>query len=186
MQENTQLLQSRPQDRHSKFLCSYILVVNIESLKREFLQVQRLMNIRINQLKFRCEATLTVVEALEKEKEEQKAPEFVIKLADKSASPKETITLECKVVGKPEPQTTWLKDGKQLTEQPAKVRIESGPDGTQKLTIEQIDTVDEANYQCVAQNPAGKSVTSANLTIKSKYHYTFIYKKRVLITQISK
>jgi hypothetical protein len=66
----------------------------------------------------RCEATLTVVgeskksnmvypttflESLEK-KEEQKAPEFIIKLADKSANPKEKVTLECKVVGQPTPE----------------------------------------------------------------------------------
>jgi hypothetical protein len=42
-----------------------------------------------------CEATLTVVEALEKE--QPKAPEFIIKLSDKSVNPKENVTFECKV-----------------------------------------------------------------------------------------
>jgi hypothetical protein len=59
----------------------------------------------------RCEATLTVVETLEK-KEEQKAPEFVIKLSDKSANPKEKVTLECKVIGQPVPETQWFNTAK--------------------------------------------------------------------------
>lgn len=124
-----------------------------------------------------CEATLTVVEALEKE--QQKAPEFIIKLSDKSVNPKEKVTFECKV----EPpqaqvcfivksmikflQTHWLKDNKPIEESPPKVKIEKYDDGTQRLTIEQVE-MDEGNYKCVAQNEAGKTETSANLTIKSK------------------
>lgn len=60
-----------------------------------------------------------------------------------------------------------MKDNRPIEESPPKVKIEKSDDGTQRLIIEQVE-VDEGNYKCVAQNEAGKSETSANLTIKSK------------------
>jgi hypothetical protein len=119
----------------------------------------------------RCEATLTVIESLEKPS--QKAPEFIVKLADKTANPKENVTFECKVVADPPADIQWLKDGQPLAEQPAKVRIEKNPDGVQKLILENIESIDQAVYKCVASNVAGKAETTGQLTVKSRFKFHF-------------
>ncbi|KAK6045554.1 immunoglobulin I-set domain protein, partial [Cooperia oncophora] len=56
----------------------------------------------------RCEATLTVVETLDKVPE--RAPEFIVQLQDKSTMTNEKVTFECKVVGEPKPNVIWYHE----------------------------------------------------------------------------
>ncbi|ETN83967.1 hypothetical protein NECAME_07120, partial [Necator americanus] len=55
-----------------------------------------------------CEATLTVVEQLDKIPD--RAPEFIVQLQDKTTMTNEKVTFECKVVGEPQPNVVWYHD----------------------------------------------------------------------------
>lgn len=105
-------------------------------------------------------------ESLE-QKSQDKAPEFVVKLQDKSAELKEKVTLECKVTGVPVPSIQWFK-GDQLLSPSADIKVQSQPDGTQTLIIESIQVDSEGTYKCVAENNAGKAETKATVGVKSK------------------
>uniref|UniRef100_A0AC34QDW8 Ig-like domain-containing protein n=1 Tax=Panagrolaimus sp. JU765 TaxID=591449 RepID=A0AC34QDW8_9BILA len=97
----------------------------------------------------RCEASLTVLESLEKPP--SKAPEFTVNLKDKEAKQQDRVTFECKVVGEPQPQIKWFKDNQQIFEESQKIIIET-EEGIQRLVIEKAQTQDSGNYQCVAEN----------------------------------
>lgn len=110
-----------------------------------------------------CEAILTVVEALDKPI--QKSPEFVINLRDKDAKVTDRVTFECKVVGIPEPEITWLRDNEKITEEPDKIKIESD-NGVQRLIIEDVEMAHQGVYTCRAENVVGKSETTATLKVE--------------------
>ncbi len=112
-----------------------------------------------------------------------KAPEFVIKLQDKTLKQTERAIFECKVVGQPEPTITWFyeKVGKcvnetsidrvfqqTLEEKTKKIIIESDG-GLQRLVVESLTIKDAGKYTCVAENTAGKSQTEAVLTVQSEW-----------------
>ncbi|VDP67890.1 unnamed protein product [Echinostoma caproni] len=73
----------------------------------------------------------------------------------------------CDILGQPIPQFQWFKDGKLLTEQPNRIRIETGLWGS-SLRVEKIDQSDEGTYVCVARNPAGNVNATAFLWVTEK------------------
>ncbi|TPP55975.1 Receptor protein-tyrosine kinase [Fasciola gigantica] len=73
----------------------------------------------------------------------------------------------CDILGQPIPQFQWLKDGKLLTEQPNRIRIETGLWGS-SLRVEKIDQSDEGMYVCVARNPSGNVNATAYLWVVEK------------------
>lgn len=78
----------------------------------------------------------------------------------------EQVALECKVVGTPMPKVKWLKDGAEV--KPGKdVKIESKPDGTQKLVFNDATVSDIGEYRCEAVNEAGSAWTEAPLVVKT-------------------
>ncbi|KAK0423255.1 hypothetical protein QR680_008049 [Steinernema hermaphroditum] len=117
-----------------------------------------------------CEATLHVVEVIEKPEERQ--PEFVVQLKDKSVKASEKVTFECKVVGEPQPQVTWYHGEEKLEEVPKKVIIESD-ESIHRLVIEATEVRDEGSYSCVAENTAGTTKSEATLQVISEPpHFT--------------
>ncbi|TKR95914.1 hypothetical protein L596_010016 [Steinernema carpocapsae] len=112
-----------------------------------------------------CEATLQVVEMLEKP--EDKQPEFVVQLKDKSVKATEKVTFECKVVGTPEPHVSWYHGDEKLEEIPKKVIIEAD-DSVHRLVIESTEVKDEGTYSCVAENSAGTTKSEATLQVLSE------------------
>ncbi|KAI1702784.1 immunoglobulin domain-containing protein [Ditylenchus destructor] len=113
----------------------------------------------------RCEATLTVIEALEKPT--TRSPEFVVQLRDKHVKAAEKVTFECKVVGIPQPDVTWYKGDEKLAEEPNKITIEN-IEGVQRLIIESVEMDHQGRYICVAENVAGKTQTEAVLTVETR------------------
>lgn len=98
-------------------------------------------------------------------KETQVAPEFVTALHYDDVKVGEVATLECKVVGTPAPMVQWFKGSQEI--KPDKThKIESLPDGTQKLTIVEVSESDKGEYRAEAVNPVGKAATKQLLDIK--------------------
>uniref|UniRef100_A0A914KKC3 Ig-like domain-containing protein n=1 Tax=Meloidogyne incognita TaxID=6306 RepID=A0A914KKC3_MELIC len=125
---------------------------------------------------FRCEATnpsgkasteapLRVVLA-EKMPEipKEMVPEFVEQLKPVQAKEGEEPFFECKIHGTPKPDVKWYKNGRELG--PDDGKIESLPDGTQRLHLPPVGPNDDGNYyECVATNPAGSARSGAPLTV---------------------
>lgn len=85
----------------------------------------------------------------------------------KKAKLGETVVFECLPYGKPFPSIKWMKDGIELLPKDG-ITIEAAEDGTQKLTIPNIDVLSEGYYRCVATNEHGTASTKAELTLIGK------------------
>ena len=96
----------------------------------------------------------------------------------KRARPGETVTFECLPYGKPFPTIKWLKDGIELLPGDG-ITIEALPDGTQKLTVENVDFLREGYYRCVATNEHGTASTKAELTVTGKKCPVRVVKRRL-------
>lgn len=114
------------------------------------------------------------LEILEKDKKPQKtledqlkegnAPGFTIPLTMKKVKPGETAIFECLPYGNPFPEIKWLKDGLEIPAASG-AKIEALPDGTQRLTLENVDFMSEGYYRCVAANTHGTASTKAELEL---------------------
>lgn len=102
-----------------------------------------------------------------------KAPGFSIPLTVKHAKPGETVVFECLPYGDPFPAIKWMKDGMELSEG-AGIHIESLPDGTQKLIVDNVEFLSEGYYRCVATNEHGTASTKAELTVAGSYLYLLL------------
>ena len=91
-------------------------------------------------------------------------PEFVEQLKPVQAKEGEEPFFECKIHGTPKPAVKWYKNGRELG--PDDGKIESLPDGTQRLHLPPVGPNDDGNYyECVATNPAGSARSGAPLTV---------------------
>ncbi|XP_019359520.1 PREDICTED: immunoglobulin superfamily DCC subclass member 3 [Gavialis gangeticus] len=72
-----------------------------------------------------------------------------------------TAIFTCLAQGEPPPQITWLKNG-QILEPGDHVKLKNN---NSTLTIYGISQMDEAIYQCIAENSAGSTQASARLTV---------------------
>ncbi|CAD6189828.1 unnamed protein product [Caenorhabditis auriculariae] len=95
---------------------------------------------------------------------EGKAPGFTIPLTIKRAKPGDSVTFECLPFGNPFPSIKWLKDGLELFSS-EKYKIEAAADGTQKLTLVDVQFLSEGYFRCVATNEHGTASTKAELVI---------------------
>ncbi|CAI2304070.1 unnamed protein product [Caenorhabditis sp. 36 PRJEB53466] len=110
-----------------------------------------------------CEASLTVVETLEKPA--NKAPEFIVALQDRTTKTSEKVVLECKVVGEPKPKVTWLHDNKTISQET--ITVES-VEGVERVTITSTEVSHQGKYSCIAENSEGTSKTEAFLTVQGE------------------
>ncbi|XP_015183294.1 PREDICTED: twitchin isoform X5 [Polistes dominula] len=91
-------------------------------------------------------------------------PEFTKKLNDLTINDGEQLELTVKVDGDPEPQITWLKNGKTVNS--SEVVDLKYKAGSATLTINEVFPEDEGEYSCKATNSLGTSTTSCKLTVK--------------------
>lgn len=95
--------------------------------------------------------------------EDVAAPKFTEPLHELEVKPGETAKLECTVVGKPEPEVKWVRDGVPVNVDNQHVIVKKDQDGHQTLIIKDASTADAGRYSCEAANKAGKAETSAEL-----------------------
>ncbi|XP_030621020.1 hemicentin-1 [Chanos chanos] len=74
--------------------------------------------------------------------------------SDVSAPMGEELTLECRVMGTPMPQLSWLKNGETLDSSTSE-NIDISPDG-RTLTLLHLQPEDSGTYTCLAVSPAGQ------------------------------
>ncbi|GAB0100344.1 muscle M-line assembly protein unc-89 [Sergentomyia squamirostris] len=90
-------------------------------------------------------------------------PSFLSHLKDLRCCDGDSVTLECRVIGKPEPNIFWEKDGRLM---------QMGNDFTSKfdgeratLHLAKVFPEDEGSYTCIASNTIGKTYSSAVLIV---------------------
>jgi len=91
-------------------------------------------------------------------------PEFTKALKDLEINDGETLVLQCTVVGDPEPQITWTKNGKTISS--SEIMNLKYKNGVAKLTINEVYPEDEGVYTCTATNSVGTTETKSKLTVK--------------------
>ncbi|VDM52411.1 unnamed protein product, partial [Angiostrongylus costaricensis] len=98
--------------------------------------------------------------------EEEIAPEFTRDLTACQIIEGDVARFECKVKGTPLPLVQWFKDGEEVKPGDG-VTIEALPDGTNKLTINDVKLTDQGNYRVEATNVAGSMSSKAPLSVQA-------------------
>ncbi|XP_077997324.1 muscle M-line assembly protein unc-89-like [Glandiceps talaboti] len=94
-----------------------------------------------------------------------KAPIFTQDLEDVEVCEGSAARLDCVVIGSPEPDIRWLKDGLEITES-RHYRMEFGDDDSCSLIIAEINEDDDGEYTCEAINNAGKADSTAEIIVE--------------------
>ena len=92
------------------------------------------------------------------------APDFVRYLHNSGAGLGKTVVLECEATGKPIPRARWLRNGREIAEQPGRVSMEER-NGVFILTITELWEMDEGEYTCQAYNQSGFANTNCRLKV---------------------
>ncbi|XP_013419361.1 titin-like [Lingula anatina] len=93
------------------------------------------------------------------------APQFSKKVYNVDAVEGEKAKFECRVMGDPEPDVQWFKDGQPL--QPGRKYKMEKVRGSTTLTISDVTKADAGEYTCTAANPGGKVSSAAMLDVQA-------------------
>lgn len=99
------------------------------------------------------------------------APDFAQPIKPVTVDVGADATFEGKVTGVPFPEIKWYADGKEITSANAKFKIESLPDGVQKLIVKDAQLADAGDFRCSAHNEHGDVWSDTTLTVKSKLYF---------------
>src|SRR5207237_1401564 len=99
----------------------------------------------------------------------QSKPKFLKSLPRReSLMEMDDLLLKIKVDGSPKPQVAWLKDGVPLAPSD-RIKIETLPDGTCKLSISEVTPLDRGAYSVVLDNGAGDATSTSNVEVHGKH-----------------
>jgi titin len=93
------------------------------------------------------------------------APVFTVPLYNVQAYDGHSATMECHVTGKPRPSITWAVDGTEIRASTDFRMSYEDTTGRCALVIDDVLPEDEGQYSVTAVNEAGKSSSSAYLTV---------------------
>ncbi|KAK2186867.1 hypothetical protein NP493_186g03131 [Ridgeia piscesae] len=96
--------------------------------------------------------------------EEKQLPEFTSKLGKADVLLGGEAKLQCKISGKPEPDITWCKDGKEIVSGD-RIKFLFVDDESQALLISDVQEADMGTYKCRAVNKVGEATCSTTLNI---------------------
>ncbi|XP_064474530.1 titin homolog isoform X2 [Ornithodoros turicata] len=93
------------------------------------------------------------------------APRFVSKLENRIIPCGYRVKLHCTVMGDPEPEVTWMKNGRKLAATNRRITVTKFDYGLCTLEIYNVKHEDTGEYICMAMNPFGKATTCAYLRV---------------------
>lgn len=73
--------------------------------------------------------------------------------------------MEGKVIGQPKPEIKWF-NGENMVKENSNIKLESLPDGTQRLIIKNATIEDAGEYRCAASNQYGDVWSDVTLAVK--------------------
>lgn len=80
----------------------------------------------------------------------------------------ETLELKAKILGSPRPTVAWFKDGEPLPIDDERIKSVVLPDGTVKLTVENVKPGDSGAYKLVVKNPNGENACLCAVAVTRK------------------
>lgn len=80
----------------------------------------------------------------------------------------EPLELFAKCDGSPIPQVTWYKDGEPIVPND-RMKLETLPDGTMRLSIDRVKPTDSGAYKVVASNSNGELPSQCSVAVRRKY-----------------
>ncbi|KAJ8985876.1 hypothetical protein NQ317_006250 [Molorchus minor] len=89
------------------------------------------------------------------------APEIVETPRDTQVVDVQDVNMTCKVLGAPNPNVKWIRNGKELTG--GRYEVQENGD----LLIHRVQFDDQGNYTCYAENKLGNASASARLDVKA-------------------
>ncbi|CAH8869263.1 unnamed protein product, partial [Trichobilharzia szidati] len=92
------------------------------------------------------------------------APKFIKGLENQIIYEGESVRLVVKVDGHPPPTVTWTRDGHEITSSPNYI-LEKEGDGVYALSIPEAFFENSGRYAVIAENPAGKCISSGLVTV---------------------
>nr|XP_002739916.1 PREDICTED: myosin light chain kinase, smooth muscle-like [Saccoglossus kowalevskii] len=98
-------------------------------------------------------------------KNKNTAPKFTQELRDIEVCEGSAARLDCVVVGEPEPDIRWLKEGKEIKESKHH-SMDFGDDDSVSLIIAEVNEDDDGEYMCEATNIAGKATSAAEIIVE--------------------
>ena len=92
-------------------------------------------------------------------------PKFTFECASINCMDGEEVTFRCVVSGNPMPEITWYRNDQPVEENPDFQCSYNRKTGECILHIMEVFPQDNGEYQCIAVNPYGTAITSANLKV---------------------
>jgi len=95
-------------------------------------------------------------------------PEFIKGLQNCNVGLGKRLELSAEVTGKPDPKARWMKNGRDVTEQPGRVSFESKKKGGSTffmMIVEEIWEIDDGEYTCQAYNSMGFTNSNCRLRV---------------------
>ena len=95
-------------------------------------------------------------------------PEFVKGLHNCGVGLGKRLCLETEVTGKPKPSARWLRNGREVTEHPGRVKFEEKKTDKSSffmMIIEEIWEIDDGEYSCQAYNSMGFTTSSCRVKV---------------------
>ncbi|XP_076362329.1 protein Obscurin-like isoform X2 [Tachypleus tridentatus] len=109
-----------------------------------------------------CNAEVKVSDKVEKEE----APKFLKKIGDCEVSEGATAKFTACIVGTPQPDVKWIKDG-MLIEPSTRYKMESEPSGVLRLIIHNVHPMDVGDYSLMISNSLGSESCTAHMQLES-------------------
>ena len=95
------------------------------------------------------------------------APAFLKKLESQIVEEKDTVIMECDIIGSPQPVITWYCDKKAV---PEGDRFSMSYDGrVARLIMKSATKGDNGRYECVAESSAGRVTCDCLLVVKGLF-----------------
>ncbi|KAG8240341.1 hypothetical protein J437_LFUL000816 [Ladona fulva] len=98
------------------------------------------------------------------------APYFTVEPEIINAAEEESVTFRCEASGVPEPQISWIHNGKPIEEAPHNPRRKVTPNS---ITIDRLVKKDTGNYGCNATNSLGYVYKDVYVNVLGKFLFLF-------------
>ena len=95
-------------------------------------------------------------------------PKFIKKITRIEVLEGNPARFDCKVTGSPRPEIKWFREDEEIESSPY-MRIQSSPDGSSSLIIQEVFADDTGRFTVKASNPAGEVQSSAHLVVQGSH-----------------
>ena len=112
-----------------------------------------------------CDFLLYILFSVEEIESAAVPPKFIKKITPIEVLEGNPARFDCKVTGSPRPEIKWYREEEEIVSSPY-MRIQSSPDGSSSMIIQEVFADDSGRFTVKASNPAGEVQSSAHLVVQ--------------------